>query len=66
MEYALAYDLFLETHVSRNVTVTSSHTGPVIQLCVISKEPAQTCYGCGDSWRGGCSAASASSGRHDD
>ena len=31
LEYAVAYDLFLVTHVSRNVTVTSSHTGPVIQ-----------------------------------
>ena len=31
LQYALAYDLFLGNRVSKNVTVTSSHTGPVIQ-----------------------------------
>ena len=45
-------------HATLRSRVKHSTTEPLRSL--ISKEPAQTCYGCeGDSWRGGCSAASA-------
>ena len=71
LEYALAYDLFLgntcfKKRDSHLITYRSGNSNPD-RLHVISKEPAQTCYGCeGDSWRGGCSAASAPCVRHDD
>ena len=63
-EYALAYDLFLcntfqETWQSPHYIQVWLYSNPD-RLRVISKEPEQTCNGCeGDSWRGGCSAASA-------
>ena len=73
LEYALVYDLllshiFFKTHDSHLITYRSGNTAIQIDLiCVFSKEPAQTCYGCdGDSWRGGSSAASAPCVQHDD
>ena len=67
LDYALAYDLFLgntcfKKRDSHLITYRSGNTATQIDFVLhcILKEPAQTCYGCeGDTWRGGCSAASA-------
>ena len=71
LDYALAYDLFFGNTCfkkgdSHLITYRSGNTATHIDF-VLFRKPAQTCYGCeGDSWRGGCSAASAPCVRHDD
>ena len=72
LEYALAYDLFLgNTYFkkcdSHLITYRSGNTATQIDFMLFRKSLRKTCYGCeGDSWRGGCSAASAPCVRHDD